>query len=252
MGLAEALVNKGHDIEVPWAFVTPIGGEDLNVIYGTTDPSQDLRQRFSVVVCVNNRINRGDDSGVAELEANNTIVLIQEQLEKAFFGWRPIQKFDFVRFARDRSLSFDNVRLWHEFEWTISYTETPAPTEEENEVDKVINGVDDDDWEAGDNYLPSMSTVLNKIFTTYNVFPPPADPGNTLNDGYPRAIAHPNASANGASLEDIEEHREQGEPPITMLPVVPRKSASEIGEKVTHSPLDGPDDFMHGEPVNEL
>lgn len=245
MGLADALAKKGYDIAVPHAFIVPIGGEDETILYNRDSPNQDIRQRFTIVVCVDNSVNRGSDGGVCDLAANNKVVEIQEQLEKAFMGWRPVQRFDYVRYVRDRHIAMDNKRLWHEFEWQVSYEKSPDATDEEAEaINAILNDIDSDNNPSGeDTGLPpgNFSTILKNIYLKYNQNPP-IDSGKSLNDGYPRSIAHPGLSLGDANT--TQAHR-QGADIAVVIPAVVQHSAQDIGDKVANS-TEFPADTEHG------
>lgn len=164
----ESAMSTTNDFPVPHCFVVPLYGQDVSAINddASLERRQLVRQYFATIVCIDNSQARGKGGdGAGDLRELDQLAAIQEQLTNAFQGWKPVQRFNPVRYFRDVFLFSDNKRLWHQFEWYVSYTSDPYATQEqEDQIAEILGEMDDNLTTPGGNVL----TTLQNIYTTYH------------------------------------------------------------------------------------
>lgn len=138
-------------MDVPCAFVVPLdtaGEERANEQYTATW----VTERFAVLVCVSNRVDRSRGSGIS---ASDNITLAENQMYDSLVGWRPVftaigkgtpslvlgeesilngddhmhffedvgpaSNMGCVGFESAQHLAMTPARLWHEFQYTVRY-----------------------------------------------------------------------------------------------------------------------------------
>lgn len=162
----EDAFEASADLPVPHCFVIPLYGQDVTGLDNADlENRQTIRQYFATIVCLDNSVSRGTGGKNAgafpELDA---IAAVQEEIATAFQGWKPIQRFDPIRYYRDLYLKSDNRRIWHQFEWYLTYFQDPNNGPGEDDVlDELYGDLDNDT-----PYADSLLANLNKIYTTYH------------------------------------------------------------------------------------
>ena len=235
----EAAMGADSDFPVPHCFVVPLYGQDVSAVNddATLERRQLIRQYFATIVCIDNSQARGTGGeGTGELRELDQLAAIQEQLTNAFQGWKPVQRFNPVRYFRDVFLFANNKRLWHQFEWYVSYTSDPYATEaQENQVAAILGELEDNLVTPGGNVLG----LLQNIYTTYSTDGNGATPPSWDDFwGHRFCLEH-------ATPEQVAEKEAEAQYRLT-IPVAPEGAAP----VVTVAPEPVPP-FLHGGEVVE-
>lgn len=237
---SEAFADETADLPVPHCFVIPLDEVDINGLMLNTTGVQDIRDFFATIVAVDNSKNRGGAAGIASLEPFDVLKLAREQLRDAFAGWRPVQNFNPVQFSRGGTLGMDKVRLWHQFEWFVSYTDNPAanPTQDA-EIDAYLNDMDVVPASGPEDFVHK----LRAIYINYGM-PERAEVIPSLDDFWKREANPPRATpvqidAAIAGAEHVIISGPDAEA------VVPTPTAEEFEDAVSKAPPP-PDTDRHG------
>jgi hypothetical protein len=170
---------------VPHAFVVPLEETAADAQGNVT--GQMVRYSFVVIVCVSNRQNRKDGEG---LTAVHQLDAIRRELMGAFINWEPQSwsvpqpnilegyedlvpnsRADTVRFRGSSHVTFNDGRLWHQYEWSINFMEGALGTGaiERRTTTVTVTG---DTAVVVDQNLPTSGTA---VVTTVTIPNPPAE-----------------------------------------------------------------------------
>jgi len=135
----DTALTMNADLGLPHAFVVPME-ETAEAAEGNAT-AQRITERFSVVVCVDNKASREDGLG---LTAADMVEKIRTELFNALMGWEPVQfngafpdpkpgyediwpksRADYFRYAGGVHIDMNQGRLWHQFEFTCTYYDGP-------------------------------------------------------------------------------------------------------------------------------
>jgi hypothetical protein len=107
------------DLKMPYGFVVPL--------YETAEPranmadNQRVTEKFAIIVAVDNSTERKDGLG---LIAMDLMMVIRQELFDAMLPWEPLPYYDTIQYVGSRHLTMSRVRLWRQFEWSVSYPVT--------------------------------------------------------------------------------------------------------------------------------
>jgi hypothetical protein len=241
----EAMAQTSADLPVPHCFVIPmfneaIGSEFLDPENNDDIKVQGIRELFATIICVDNSAERSPGGkGIMSLTAVDQLRVIEEELKTAFMGWRPVQQFRPVRFSRGAHIALDNKRLWHQFEWSVSYEDNPATAAAtEAQIRAIING---STAEAGEAGVP-VSETLQTIYVRYGAVDGFQD---TLMDFWPRAVGNP-----GSVPKTPEEIAQAQQSATTVIQVDPTPSPEPTGKQVGNAATKAPIPEMGPKPMS--
>lgn len=144
----DAATSVDRQFPLPHAFVVPTDETAKEADGNAT--AQRITERFAVVVAVDNRQNPDDGAGKVAL---SVLEDVRRQLLAGLLGWEPVQigkppmgipeeledmavnsRADWVRYIGARHIMMTNGRLWHQFDFELSYYDGEVDADYETHV----------------------------------------------------------------------------------------------------------------------
>ena len=110
---------EGANLAVPCAFVIPAGDSpsDSSAVNAVR---QDLEDKFSVVVALDNTVDERGQAAAADYYAARTA------LWSALVGWAPSARHEVITYDGGDVIAIDRARVWAEFSFVALQSITPA------------------------------------------------------------------------------------------------------------------------------